>query len=45
LDKGEEKNNNIICLSDGRFHLEGTMIANPKYNFYQYNPYNKVFEI
>nr|MBE5724775.1 putative diphthamide biosynthesis protein 1 [Cucujiformia] len=33
----------IIYLGDGRFHLEATMIANPKTKAYRYDPYEKSF--
>lgn len=32
----------IICLGDGRFHLESIMISNPELSTYLYNPYSKV---
>lgn len=32
----------IVCLGDGRFHLESVMIANPELPAYLYNPYSKV---
>ncbi|XP_071552140.1 2-(3-amino-3-carboxypropyl)histidine synthase subunit 1 isoform X2 [Panulirus ornatus] len=32
----------IICLGDGRFHLESIMISNPEIPTYLYNPYSKV---
>ncbi len=32
----------MIFVSDGRFHIESTMIKNPHLNFYQYNPYSKL---
>lgn len=35
--------NTVVYLCDGRFHMEAVMIANPKANFLQYNPYNKQF--
>nr|MBE5724738.1 putative diphthamide biosynthesis protein 1 [Cucujiformia] len=31
----------IIYLGDGRFHLEASMIANPKIQAYRYDPYEK----
>ena len=31
----------IIFLSDGRFHMEGAMIANPKHKFFRYHPYEQ----
>ncbi|XP_057658264.1 2-(3-amino-3-carboxypropyl)histidine synthase subunit 1 [Diorhabda carinulata] len=33
----------VIYLGDGRFHLEATMIANPKLKAYKYDPYSKEF--
>uniref|UniRef100_A0A8C8VLH2 2-(3-amino-3-carboxypropyl)histidine synthase subunit 1 n=1 Tax=Pelusios castaneus TaxID=367368 RepID=A0A8C8VLH2_9SAUR len=33
----------IVCLGDGRFHLESIMIANPGVPAYRYDPYSKVF--
>lgn len=35
----------VVYLCDGRFHMEGVMIANPKHNFFQYSPYEKNFTI
>ncbi|KAG7174849.1 2-(3-amino-3-carboxypropyl)histidine synthase subunit 1-like [Homarus americanus] len=32
----------IICLGDGRFHLESIMISNPEIPTYLYNPYSKI---
>jgi 2-(3-amino-3-carboxypropyl)histidine synthase len=32
----------VIFISDGRFHIESTMIKNPHLTFYQYNPYSKL---
>ncbi|KAL4435678.1 hypothetical protein ABPG74_018229 [Tetrahymena malaccensis] len=37
--------NIVLFLCDGRFHMEATMIANPDYQFYQYNPYSKALTI
>lgn len=31
----------IICLGDGRFHLESIMISNPSIKAYRYDPYAK----
>jgi 2-(3-amino-3-carboxypropyl)histidine synthase len=31
----------IICLGDGRFHLESIMISNPEIKAYRYDPYAK----
>lgn len=33
----------VVYLGDGRFHLEATMIANPRLQAYKYDPYNKKF--
>ncbi|GFR40267.1 hypothetical protein Agub_g436, partial [Astrephomene gubernaculifera] len=33
----------IIFLSDGRFHLEAMMIANPAIPAYRYDPYGRIF--
>ncbi|PNH09188.1 Diphthamide biosynthesis protein 1 [Tetrabaena socialis] len=33
----------IVFLSDGRFHLEAIMIANPSIAAYRYDPYGRVF--
>jgi 2-(3-amino-3-carboxypropyl)histidine synthase len=35
----------VIYLCDGRFHMEAVMIANPKHQFFQYNPYTKKMTI
>eukprot|EP00347_Sterkiella_histriomuscorum_P002566 403367655 len=32
----------VVFISDGRFHIESTMIKNPHMHFYQYNPYSKL---
>ena len=37
----KDKRNIVVFLCDGRFHMEATMIANPQFEFYQYNPYNR----
>lgn len=29
----------VVFIADGRFHMEGAMIANPGHTFFQYNPY------
>nr|XP_012235566.1 PREDICTED: diphthamide biosynthesis protein 1 [Linepithema humile] len=31
----------IVYIGDGRFHLEGTMIANPRLKAFKYDPYAK----
>ena len=41
LEKSETKNT-VVFIADGRFHMEGAMIANPHLVFYKYNPYEKV---
>ncbi|CEP09883.1 hypothetical protein [Parasitella parasitica] len=33
----------IVCIGDGRFHLESIMIHNPDLPAFQYNPYGKTF--
>lgn len=33
----------IVCIGDGRFHLESIMIHNPELPAFQYNPYGKTF--
>lgn len=35
----------VIFLADGRFHMEGAMIANPKHIYYKYHPYEQVFTL
>ncbi len=40
-----DKKNVMIFLCDGRFHMEATMISNPEFKFYQYDPYSKKFTI
>lgn len=37
----DEAKNIIIFVCDGRFHMEAAMIANPKFHFYQYDPYSR----
>jgi len=37
----KDSRNVVVFLCDGRFHMEAAMIANPQFNFYQYNPYNR----
>lgn len=41
LEKSETKDT-VVFIADGRFHMEGAMIANPSLNFFKYNPYEKV---
>ena len=41
VDEDNKNNNIVISICDGRFHLESVMIANPKFQFFQYNPYTK----
>jgi 2-(3-amino-3-carboxypropyl)histidine synthase len=43
FESSKEHRNIVIFLCDGRFHMEATMIANPTFEFYQYNPYNREF--
>ncbi|RCH84330.1 Diphthamide biosynthesis protein 1 [Rhizopus azygosporus] len=33
----------IVCIGDGRFHLESILIHNPDLPAFQYNPYAKTF--
>ncbi|KAI9277538.1 putative diphthamide synthesis protein-domain-containing protein [Sporodiniella umbellata] len=33
----------IVCIGDGRFHLESILIHNPDIPAFQYNPYAKTF--
>ena len=40
-----EIKNTVVFLADGRFHMEGAMIANPKIIFYKYNPYEKILSL
>ena len=35
----------VIFLADGRFHMEGAMIANPTHRFFRYNPYEQTFTL
>uniref|UniRef100_K3WYL2 2-(3-amino-3-carboxypropyl)histidine synthase subunit 1 n=1 Tax=Globisporangium ultimum (strain ATCC 200006 / CBS 805.95 / DAOM BR144) TaxID=431595 RepID=K3WYL2_GLOUD len=35
----------LVFIADGRFHLEATMIANPKLQSYRYDPYPKILSI
>lgn len=35
----------ILFLSDGRFHIESTMIYNPMEKYFQYNPYTRKITI
>ncbi len=44
LEYTEEKDT-VIFLADGRFHMEGAMIANPKHTYYKYHPYEQVFTL
>lgn len=41
LERSAEKST-VVFIADGRFHMEGAMIANPQMEFYKYNPYEKV---
>ena len=38
----KEGGNVVVFIADGRFHMEGAMIANPSHIYYQYNPYEQV---
>ena len=40
ISNNQEKGS-VIFISDGRFHIESTMIKNPHLDFYQYNPNSK----
>lgn len=44
LEYSQEKDT-VIFLADGRFHMEGAMIANPKHTFFKYHPYEQVFTL
>jgi 2-(3-amino-3-carboxypropyl)histidine synthase len=35
--------NTIIFLADGKFHMEGAMIANPRHTYFKYHPYEQEF--
>jgi 2-(3-amino-3-carboxypropyl)histidine synthase len=37
---GRDEKGIVVFISDGRFHIESTMIKNPHLQFYQYNPYS-----
>jgi 2-(3-amino-3-carboxypropyl)histidine synthase len=41
----EEKDKTVIFICDGRFHMESAMIANPDFEFYQYNPFTKILSL
>jgi 2-(3-amino-3-carboxypropyl)histidine synthase len=41
----DDKDNTVLFLCDGRFHMESTMIANQGFKFYQYDPYSKKITI
>lgn len=45
LDKECFKEKVAFFLGDGRFHIEASMIANPEFTFYQYDPYTKKITI
>lgn len=34
-----DQKNTIIFIADGKFHMEGAMIANPKHIYFKYHPY------
>lgn len=44
LDDRDDKRT-VIFIADGRFHLEGSMIQNPKHTYYQYNPYEQILTL
>ncbi|CAG7837340.1 unnamed protein product [Allacma fusca] len=39
------KDDVIVYVGDGRFHLEAMMMANPEINAYRYDPYNKTLTL
>lgn len=41
LPENAEARESVIFISDGRFHIESTMIKNPHLRFFQYNPYSR----
>lgn len=45
LEVEKDKNNVMLFIADGRFHMEAAMIANPEFTAYQYNPYSKELTI
>ena len=41
IGSGLKQQDSVVFVSDGRFHIESTMIKNPHVRFYQYNPYSR----
>ncbi|CAD8132803.1 unnamed protein product [Paramecium octaurelia] len=39
LEVSQDSRNIVIFVCDGRFHMESTMIQNPQFEFFQYDPY------
>ena len=39
------KKEKVIFIADGKFHMEGAMIANPKHVFFKYHPYEQVLHL
>lgn len=35
----DETKNTIVFVADGKFHMEGAMIANPNHTYFKYHPY------
>ena len=35
----------VVFVCDGRFHMEGLMIQNPQYKYYQYNPFTGILSL
>jgi len=31
--------NTVIFIADGKFHMEGAMIMNPRHRYFKYHPY------
>lgn len=40
-----EKKEKVIFIADGKFHMEGAMIANPRHVFFKYHPYEQVLHL
>lgn len=40
-----EERDTVVFVADGRFHLEGAMIQNPRHAYYLYNPYAQSFTL
>lgn len=34
-----ENKDTIIFICDGKFHMEGAMLSNPRHKFYKYHPF------